>query len=561
MNIEECYAVEMFLLLNTSSDYVYFDGFLPPQKQDIRLSRLEGYLKQLVTFHSVYPNGLRALPDPPKPLVIEAAHVLDSSRPVPPSFKGLPAAPFLVPTVIEALASSSFYAPMVRVVPAEADVYCAAAARAKGGAIVTSDSDMLVHDIGPNGAVAFFNQLELRKSFAGCTSIHVLICRPGEIAKRLALEDLRRLAFEIKKDPSAPFQGALQRARGYKPMGIRDAHYEDFFEEYASKPLDAGPSLTSMPANALVNPSGKWLDPRVSELVLQIAAQTKPQVKMYLPFLIDDPSRSSAWAVSSSLRRFAYSLLIFFEPEPSELRAVAEHSRKGLRIASLEVHFLTKQQSLTYAQVLEGSFFQLHNGSELTASHHLFEAYAVYMVCQWYLENDKPRPARAAWSVLLTGAAGKTLTWMEIHLSAQLQAALYSLRMLKQILRYVTMVARADIPPLLAHLDIILADMKPIERLIPSRLEVVKENPSKLETEGLLDAVFSLLGDGRAEDPKVDADTTEGSSTPDPVPSGFTQVPSNRRKKGRVTESRAIPRVSKEPLKKPNNIYRLLADP
>lgn len=511
-----------------------------------------------MTFHSIHTNGLRVLPDPPKPLAIPAAHVFESSRPVPPTLKGLSAAPFLVPAVIEALKSSRCYAPIVQMVPAEADIYCAAAARENGGVVLTSDSDMLVHDIGPNGAVAFFDQFELQRSGAGSTSVHVMICRPGEISKRLALDDLQRLAFEIKKDPSSSFQEALRRARGYKPMGITDIHYKKFLEEYASETLDDGPLRESMPANPLINTSEQWLDPRVSELVLQFAAQKEPQVKMYLPFLIDDPTRSPAWGVSSSLRCFAYSLLLFLTNEASKVRSVAEYGRRGLRIASHEVQLLTKQQCLTYVEGLKDRFSQLRGGLESTTLLCFFKAYAIYLICQWHVDNDKPRPTRGTLSGLLTGAAGRTFTWIEIHLLAQLQAALYSLRMLKQILRYVKAVVVADIPPLLGDLDMILEELEPIDKLIPTRMEVFEQGSSSLETGGLLDSVFGLLGDEGAE---VDANNAQSRSSTKPVPSDFTEVPiTKRRRKGRVAESKAVPPVSNEPTNKHNNIYRLLAE-
>ncbi|KAA6412694.1 MAG: hypothetical protein FRX48_03686 [Lasallia pustulata] len=545
---------------NVTIDSIFFDGFLPPQKQAVRTSRLEGSLKQLLIFQSTHPNGLRVLPEPSKPLVIEAAHVLDSSRPVPTPFKGLPAAPFLVPAVIEALASSYSYASTVQIVPAEADPYCAAAARQDGGVILTNDSDMLVHDIGPNGAVAFFNQLEFRESAAEYTSIHVLVCRPVEIAKRLGLDDLQRLAFEVKKDPAAMFHVALGKAKMYKPTGIRDAHYDEFLEEYSAMAPGNGRSQILMPATLPIDPSELQLDPRVSELVLQFAASAEPQVKMYLPFLIDDPTRSSAWGVSSSLRRLAYSLLSFLTTGASKVQSVVDYGRKGLRMASQEVRLLTKQQCLLYVQGLKESFSQLRSASGLTTSHHLFKAYAIYMVCQWYVNNDKPRPARDALVGLLTGTTGKTLTWVEIHLSAQLQAALYSLRMLKHLLRYVELAVGRDIPPLLKDLDMSLEDLEPIERLIPSRLEVVMQEQSKSETPGLLDVVFSLLGDESTGEHKVDAGNTEENSATEPIPAGFTEISGRMRKKGRIAPSKPIAPVSKEPSKKLNNIYRLLAD-
>ena len=513
-----------------------------------------------MTFHSLHPKGLKVFPLTPEPLTIHAAHVLDSSRPVPPSFKGLPASPFLVPAVIDALTWNSYYISTVEIVPAEADVYCAAAARQNGGIILTSDSDMLVHDLGPNGAVAFLNQIQLRGGEGPSASIHVSVCRPGEVAKRLGLKSLLRLAFEIKKDSSSSFQKALRRARQYKPSVIRDAYYEEFLLEYASETLDSSHSEMAVVANPLFDPSKQQLDPRISEIVLQFVAQSGPQMKMYLPFLIDDTSRSCAWVISASLRSFAYSLLLFLKPEPPKVRALAEYGRRGLRITSHEGRLLSKKQCLAYAESLMESFRGFHKGFGATFIHHYFKAYGVYLVCKWYLDDDKPLPARQALSQLLRGAAGTTLAWLDVHLSAQLQAALYSLRMVKQILRYVKVGAGTGIPTLLRDLDVILNGLEPMDRLVPSRLEAVKDNSPELDNGELLDAIYGMLGEGRAEELEVEAETAGASSTTEAPPSEFTEVARKIRKKRRRTESKEILPVSKDPAENTNNMYRILAE-
>ena len=513
-----------------------------------------------MTFHSLHPKGLKVFPLTPEPLNIQAAHVLDSSRPVPPSFKGLPASPFLVPAVLDALTCNSYYISTVEIVPAEADVYCATAARRNGGIILTSDSDMLVHDLGPNGAVAFLNQIQFRGGEGPSASIRVSMCKPREVAKRLGLESLLRLAFEIKKDPSSSFMEALRRARQYKHSVIRDVYYEEFLLEYASETLHSTHSEMAVAANAPVDPSKQLLDPRISEIVLQFAAQSRPQIKMYLPFLIDDTSRSCAWVISASLRSFAYSLLLFLKPEPPKVRAVAEYVRRGLRITSHEGRLLSKEQCLAYAESLMESFREFYKGFGATFIYHYFKAYGVYLVCKWYLDNDKPLPARQALSQLLRGAAGTTLAWLDIHLSAQLQAALYSLRMAKQILRYVKVGAVTGFPTLLRDLDEILIGLEPMDRLVPSRLEAVKDKSPELDNGELLDAIYGMLGEGRAEEPEVEPEIARASSTTEAAPSEFTEVARKSRKKGRRTESKEIPPVSKDPTENTNNMYRILAE-
>ena len=78
----------------------------------------------------------------------------------------LPKPPFLVPAVIEALRNSQDWAPLIQVVPGEADTYCAQDVRQNGGIVLTSDSDLLVQDLGADGRVSFFWDVEYISSAA-----------------------------------------------------------------------------------------------------------------------------------------------------------------------------------------------------------------------------------------------------------------------------------------------------------------------------------------------------------------------------------------------------------
>ncbi|MBE7179732.1 MAG: hypothetical protein INR71_00735 [Terriglobus roseus] len=93
-----------------------------------------------------------------------------SPCPAPSHLRLLPPAPFVVPAVIEALRESG-YRDVVRVVPGEADPYCAEDVRLHGGFVVTGDSDLLVYDLGQVGGVVFLQDFSLGTS---PSSFHML---------------------------------------------------------------------------------------------------------------------------------------------------------------------------------------------------------------------------------------------------------------------------------------------------------------------------------------------------------------------------------------------------
>lgn len=141
---------------------IFFDGVLPSSKEPTRFERLNSYRKQLEKFRSLNPS-LIADPGTNRRLVPKSSFSFSS---VPEKLTGLPALPFLVPAVIEALGKSRFR-DQTRVVPAEADVYCANHANLNGGTIFTSDSDLLVYDMAENTSVVLFKDIELIESSIG----------------------------------------------------------------------------------------------------------------------------------------------------------------------------------------------------------------------------------------------------------------------------------------------------------------------------------------------------------------------------------------------------------
>ncbi|KAH0255753.1 hypothetical protein KCU84_g23099, partial [Aureobasidium melanogenum] len=226
--------------------------------------------------------------------------------------------PFLVPAVIEMLLESRFSA-LVSVIPGEADAYCADAARKHGGVIFTSDSDLLVHDLGESG-----------KEY-----------HPAAIAKRFELPNLVKLAFFMAQDHHKSLAENVRLAAKNTPMS---AGFAEFAEEYGSLPKLSKLAMTESMNETSTAEALTRLDPRISEIIHLVRVkevqeapsdlQDSENLNMYLPFIIDDPTRTSAWRSGVSIRAQAYSLLRVLN---SSVTQVTEFERKGTRVAGTVV--------------------------------------------------------------------------------------------------------------------------------------------------------------------------------------------------------------------------------
>ncbi|EGY20498.1 uncharacterized protein VDAG_10127 [Verticillium dahliae VdLs.17] len=303
---------------------IYFDGYLPASKHPVRLDRLLKSSTRLQNLHSSNPKAC------PSHLLSESNELIPAPFPTTYARREPPHhPPFLVPAILERLRLSEKYAPLIRLVPGEADAYCADHALHHGGCVLTSDSDLLVHDLGPRGAVILFHDLRTG-TLDGHRGLIAARYSPASIAERLRLPPtsagIQRFAHELSRDPykSLPqlLQAAQQRAAAEGDDAAEDAAYETFLRPYRAH--DAETTAAAATFAALATP----LDPRVSELVLQSPAlrsrlgipedededEEGPRAPhseplIFLPLLMDCPARPSAWEASLDVRRLGYALL------------------------------------------------------------------------------------------------------------------------------------------------------------------------------------------------------------------------------------------------------------
>ncbi|KAL8995272.1 MAG: hypothetical protein Q9169_004945 [Polycauliona sp. 2 TL-2023] len=246
--------------------HIYFDGYLPLHKRRVRLGRLESCLKDLIKLQAKCPKGLAlaGLHPEASPTPLTHSQLFNSFHSVPHVLRGLPAPPFLVPAVLDAL-STSTHASITEIVPAEADTACAKAAKDEGGVILTNDSDMLVYDIGDTSAVVFFSGLEIHEEPESTHVVSVLkanIYPTAQIAKRLELPGLQQLAYQCKLDATVSLAEA--RRKMHQPMQD-ESLWQRFQEEYSTQHFDK-----PFPAQSLGAQLRAFLDPRLSELIIQL---------------------------------------------------------------------------------------------------------------------------------------------------------------------------------------------------------------------------------------------------------------------------------------------------
>jgi hypothetical protein len=506
------------------SHKIYFDGALPLNKRETRLSRLEASRKQLEIFCLSHQEGFKWSYIERKSVAIDPLKLLQDSHT---SLKRslLPGNPFMVSAVVEDLktrwtcSEMKLYLPKIltdiykanegncrpwsditEIIPGEADVFCAAlAAQNPGTAILTSDSDLFLFDLGPESAIVFFDTIRVEDygnrtaSRDSLMTIKAMKYRPASIADRLGIPALSYLAHELNQSPRSKLAELVRRAKTASDLSPKTPAYLTFLEEYdLQNVLQYDPSE----AQTLQN-----LDTRISELLVQCLwtndnFEDKHQApQIYLPFLVEDHSRKCAWAESVKFRRLAYSLLNLnsstsVSSAASKSAAVTECVRRGRRFCfdnidlySIEGGEIEKKSG----SVLEGlkSFqrqYHLHHHHASRDSPLFWRTYALYEINKdWFSTNNHPSAFKnhIALKTFLGLNRGpendsfenETIEWDDIHALAQLQAVLYSLRMVYQIIQGLA----PDKGEALGQLRDLLARLPPLHVLMRSFHEVRRE--------------------------------------------------------------------------------------
>jgi hypothetical protein len=425
--------------MKSDSEAIYFDAFLPSSKRPTRLDRVQKSTIQLIRLFSKCPYGL--------PIQIESPKALDRTALF--DVSGQPAQqkhfplqpPFLVPSIIDALKASDKYRDLVQLVPGEADEYCARHAfKATPACILTSDSDLLVHDLPEGTGVVFLRDIYT----ADDNALSCALFTQSEISAQFEVS-CTRLAYERERLP----QATLNQLRR---ICLEETPDDILFRRFCQQYVQTEEGSRKMPL------SSQYLDPRLSEVVYQLSDRSGPQPDMFLPMLTDSPLRTSAWEPSLDLRAMGYSLAA--QACKSRHKTLREH-RKIQNITERNEHHKVRNISQ-------------HKGTSVELSVHTAKAFMTQLTSllkscadskrrenepAWLLAclavdiQDQMKIEKRSWSLVMLqnpekpSKKSKLHSWDITHVTAHFLATLYSFRLVDQILRALPAGALKELQP------------------------------------------------------------------------------------------------------------------
>ena len=417
---------------------IFFDGYLPSSKQPVRIERLSKDLASWDTYYKEHPKRI------PPPVFSTRNQGSSSSRPA-----VIPACPFLIPSAIEALLSHQGYRDLVRIIPGEADEYCASFASTFGHPciILTSDSDLLAFRYRKKDtSIVFFSDV-LQTKVDGELRLYATRFAPAAIETRLGISNyggLCRLAFEMSEHGELSFNQLVHLILTHPA----NPKFAEFSQTYNIIDLDSPVHFPSKIVEKLY-----LLDPRVSEFLLRCSVSgslthdyDSPCVPMFLPILYDYPQRNSAWNAGQNIRKLAYALSAHAFNTGRE--KVVEYGRSSTgRCIDIPSTGLACQMGDELLQLL------VSLGSDKTEDNPpVWQRLAVYLDCEMALSQDKlPLSVSLFKDVLVSDASPDPCSWELLHLKASFEAIYYSLRILGQVIQILPITA-CPIPNTLVEL-------------------------------------------------------------------------------------------------------------
>lgn len=382
----------------------------------------------------------------------------------------------------------SRFAPITSVVPGEADLFCALAARSKGALVFTNDSDLLLYDLGSRGAVCFLQSIQVVESHDSrrSTACHILtasVLHPRDITKRLGLQSLGHLAFQINRDSHVSFNTAIRRAVE-KPTADAVTWLQKYDVQKDFR------DASSLQENSLPQSLEHYLDPRVSELVLRTKSNSEARDGLiFLPLLLEDPFRTSAWVAARPIRMLGYQCLdIRSDCLPFTLTEnVGRESASVVEIVGLSnAGSDTEIAVVKLLDEIEGARKTCHGiGGDIL----FWRVFALMWTHTWLTKQHKKAPSESDIAHTLCGSKGEHRTWSFIHLMAQVHGVLYSLSMLRQILVYNKAVQEQVLSSTLQKLVDTLCGLPALSELLISDREL-GQHMAKYRIENIL-SIFS----------------------------------------------------------------------
>ncbi|KAI1302752.1 hypothetical protein F5Y03DRAFT_194930 [Xylaria venustula] len=439
---------------NVTVRKIFFDGYLPPSKWQVRKERLlhqSQRMKDLLTSHpygsSMLPEGAFEAMKGGLALTRNTGHSSHSSW--------APKPPFLVPAVIEILRSCRTWGPLVEVVSGEADMFCAEDVRRHGGVLLTTDSDLLITELGRYGSVSFLSDIVAigpEDISQGLVTCKFSLPAMNDALGLSNVGGLPRVAFE-KQRPRTTFDQALERVRNSRDTSTYSSEFQTFMEQYSMKEY--------LPKDHPVQEILSTIDPRISEIIIQTLlldgcgsipdvgrsyySRGPETLAIFLPVLIEDRNRRSAWTMSTAVRQLAYSIMQLFAVYKSPI--VIEHRLLVESNSSVgrQIDIPGREEALEQCRSLIDVLKKL--AERIPDVDMRWLAFAIYEDVMWSTSEERaPLSASVLHKAIRRSNNEEEYSWETVHFTAQVQASLYSLRILKQALD-VALLLRPTIPP------------------------------------------------------------------------------------------------------------------
>jgi hypothetical protein len=308
--------------------------------------------------------------------------------------------------------------------------------------IITSDSDLLAHDLGQDGSVAFFPSISIT-SHLGHVTVNVSEYSPSRICERLSIaqdKGLSPIAFQVSIDPQVTLQRAIQFAKQQANLHTEVSEHASFLVQYLSPEVIENVSLDPV--------SGYLLDPRISEIVLKFLLSARPvseeligddvsgvnvDIPMYLPFLTDSPARTSGWDISTSLRVLAYGICRSLTAR--SISTVVEYRRLQTLPGGTRVELPSPSTLDQLCGELVDDLGKIRTC--LTEPNLKWTVLAMHHDISWSKAQGRGSVLTLDMLQAEVNASLDITSWDFLHLYAQVQGIYYSLRMIQQLFDFV----------------------------------------------------------------------------------------------------------------------------
>lgn len=373
-------------------------------------------------------------------------------------------------TVLENEEDDFPWAAVTVMIPGEADSECARTSKLTGSAVLTNDSDLLLHDLGPHGSVLLLNSIELSEwdSLRPIESkIKARRLSPELLACRLGINKIHHFAYKLQNNPQLGLPELLRRSKHDQDLLELTPDYRQFMKEYDCA-SNVQPVMMQLPQH---------FDPRISELFFQLRDVHLPGCvpHMYLAILNEDHSRRCAWEDSHLYRVLGYSVLNLSCPATDRCEFVDEHVRRGGRIVVNRIALGDEEWIAAEMRVLCERLNSMRAvfGGDVSSSR-FWALFAISDIYGFETRTTMLEIERLC-RFLTLGYMGEKLEWADIHLRARINAMVYSMRILSQALELMSLTEG----PMLKTKSI-LAALPPLHVMMRSRREMVMEEPSDM---------------------------------------------------------------------------------